>query len=812
MRPAKATWPMLGLLTQSGLARLSDQMAAIVYGWGLLNDSGSSASGAIVMAASFSALVIGTLFAGRLISVFGARQIALAGVWVSVVAAGLIALMLHFGFTNPALIAVLAALGAILDGPSAIASKTHYPQIAKLARFDLIRLNALDDGLDGGATLIAPATGVVLVTSFGLAGGATALAVLGLCAALILSASFPRFKPVSGASVITLRAVLKALLADRLLTWLTVLLSIAIGIFAAVQLVMLPRLLVGAADGGQQLTLFLIAGGVAALVGAAVSRRFAASLPLPLLLSAAFLFIAAGTGLLALSIETPALLTSAALTGLPSGLIGPLAASIYQTRPQRALRADIQALSGALVFAAAPIAVLAAGIALDALPTRAALVSCAALMVLCALIAAIALPSVSAQTAMQGQVGTSAPPDPVARGAASATQSGGRSIEIDALRGLALLGIIIVNAPFFAGPLNGLPMGGWLDAFAVWLTGAFFAGKFFLIFSLLFGFGFATLLIRAEPDPSNLRGKFMRRLLALFIFGALHACFLFFGDILMLYAVFGLALWICRNWSKRRLLISACVVYLLGIALQTLALMAALEQTTSTAPSSLALSAGYLGGFLDVAAARIAELPDSLTFIAAFNGLPALAMFLTGLALGRHGEFPPTATILKRERRWYGLAMLCGATMSAIAMLGTMSGLAGVSAVSFAALVASAPALSFGLVGLGLIILQRHAGSRIVLWLSKAGGSSLSGYILHSILLGAVFYGWGLGKYGALGPAAVLAIAVATFLTVLVLLNLWRRFFRYGPDEWLLRSFVDLQWKPIRIASGRGRGSDFSRP
>lgn len=413
---------------------------------------------------------------------------------------------------------------------------------------------------------------------------------------------------------------------------------------------------------------------------------------------------------------------------------------------------------------------------------------------------------------MQAQVGTSAPPDPVARGAAAPAQPGGRSVEIDALRGLALFGIIIVNAPFFAGPLNGLPTGGWLDAFAVWLTGAFFAGKFFLIFSFLFGFGFATLLIRAGRDPSNLRGKFMRRLLALFVFGALHACFLFFGDILMLYAALGLALWFCRNWSKRRLLVSACVVYLLGMALQTLALMAALELTATSAPSSLALSAGYLGGFLDVAAARIAELPDALGFIAAFNGLPALAIFLTGLALGRHGEFPPTATVLEHERRWYGLAMLSGATISAIAMLGTLSGSAGVSAVSFAALAASAPALSFGLVGLGLTILQRHTGSRIVLWLSKAGGSSLSGYVLHSILLGAVFYGWGLGKYGAFGPAAVLAIAVATFLTVLVLLNLWRRFFRYGPDEWLLRSFVDLQWKPIRIDSGRERASDFSRP
>jgi uncharacterized protein len=355
-------------------------------------------------------------------------------------------------------------------------------------------------------------------------------------------------------------------------------------------------------------------------------------------------------------------------------------------------------------------------------------------------------------------------------------------------------------------------MSGWLDGFAVWLTGAFFAGKFFLIFSFLFGFGFSTLLLRAERDGSNLRGKFMRRLLALFVFGALHACFLFFGDILMLYAVLGLVLWLCRHWLKRRLLISACLVYLLGIALQTLALMAALEQTTTSAPSSLALSAGYLGGFLDVAAARIAELPDSLGFIAAFNGLPALAMFLTGLALGRDGAFPPPAITLKRDRRRYWMALLCGGTISAIAMLATMSGSAGVSAISFAALAASAPALSFGLVGLGLIFLQRHSGSRIVLWLSQAGGSSLSGYILHSILLGAVFYGWGLGKYGALGPAAVVAIAVATFLTVLVLINLWRLFFRYGPDEWLLRSFVDLQWKPIRIGSGRDRGSDFSRP
>jgi uncharacterized protein len=790
---------MLGLLTHSSLARLADQMAAIVYGWGLLNDSGSSASGAIVMASSFAALVIGTFLAGRLISVFGARAVALAGVWVSVAAAGLIVLALHVGFANPALIAILAALGAILDGPSAIASKTHHPQIARLARFDLIRLNALDDGLDGAATLIAPATGVVLVAGFGLTGGATAIALLGLSAALILTASFPRFSPIHGTSSITLRKVGRALLADRLLTWLTVLLSIAVGVFVAVELVMLPRLLLGAADGSQQLTHFLIAGGMAALTGAALSRRFAASLSLRYLLTAAFVSLSAGTGLLAIGTDKPALLVSAALVGLPSGAIGPLVASIYQTRPPRALRVDMQAMSGALVFAAAPIAVLGAGLAVDVLPIRATLISCAVSMALAALIVIVTLPPISVQAAMHGQVGASALPVPVASGPTAPAQPGGRSVQLDALRGLALFGIIIVNAPFFAGPLNGLPMHGWLDAFAVWLTGAFFAGKFFLVFSFLFGFGFATLLLRGERDGSNLRGKFMRRLLGLFVFGALHACFLFFGDILMLYAALGVLLWLCRRWSKRRLLFAACVFYVVGVGLQTLALLAALEQTTAAPTPSIIPGAGYLGGFLDVAVARIAELPASLSFITAFNGLPALAMFLTGLALGKDGAFPPSETALKRNQWRSWAALSCGAAISAAAMLGTMSGPSGVAAISFAALAVAAPVLSFGLIGIGLALFQLQAHSTVVLWLAKAGGSSLSGYILHSILLGGIFYGWGLGKYGAIGPAAVLAIAVATFLTVVVLLNLWRRFFRYGPDEWLLRSFVDLKWKPIRI-------------
>lgn len=69
-------------------------------------------------------------------------------------------------------------------------------------------------------------------------------------------------------------------------------------------------------------------------------------------------------------------------------------------------------------------------------------------------------------------------------------------------------------------------------------------------------------------------------------------------------------------------------------------------------------------------------------------------------------------------------------------------------------------------------------------------------------MLSAVVSGWGLGYYGALGSAACLAVALATFVTVVILINLWKLRFRFGPDEWLLRSLVELRWlslaRPVR--------------
>lgn len=797
MRLPVNRWPLLALLTASGLARLSDQMAGIVYGYGMLRETGTSLSGGLVLAASTAALVVGSLFAGRLIARFGARPVALAGCWLSVAAAAMIAVLVATGHGDPLVIAVLAAVGAILDGPSAIASEVHYPQVARLGRLNLIKLNAIDDGLDSSATLVAPACGVALVSMFGLAGGAFAVAALVLLGALALTAGFPRFGIVRGASAVTLATVFRAIRQDRLLFNMTILFSIAVAVFSALQLVVLPRLLNGPEGDAGLLTLFLVVGGLAALGGAGLSHLVAPRASLRVLLTLALALLAVGAVLPGASTAPPVIVLSAVLCGLPTGIIAPLAASIYQVRPPLVLRADVQAVAGALVFAVVPLAVLASSMAVDVMPVAPVVAVLATLIAASALFAALVLPSSSAREAMV-PFNSARQTSPAVPGEEAGRAKPGRSFEVDALRGLALFGIIVVNAPWFAAPLNAISLASWPDAIAAWFTGAFFAGKFFLIFSFLFGFGFSILLARAEREGADIRPRFLRRLAGLFVIGLLHAWLLFFGDILMLYASLGLVLWFCRHWSKRRLLIGAVLSSAAGAVLQALILLVAFEESARMSPPDLVPGEGYLGGFLDVAKARLAELPHSLGFVTFFNGLPALAMFFTGLALGREGAFPPSPGQIKAQHWGFGAALLIGGSVSAAAM--TMAMLepeAGLPA-TLVILAAASPVLAYGIAGTALAMIHRHSGSPVVRWLAVSGSSSLTGYILHSVLLGAVFYGWGLGLYGTLGPAAILALSIAVFMAIVLGLNIWRRYFRHGPDEWLLRCFVDLEWKPFR--------------
>jgi uncharacterized protein len=375
-----------------------------------------------------------------------------------------------------------------------------------------------------------------------------------------------------------------------------------------------------------------------------------------------------------------------------------------------------------------------------------------------------------------------------------------RDIAIDALRGFALLGIIVVNAPYFAGPLAQMPTT-TVDLAAFWFSTAFGMGKFFLIFSFLFGFGFSIMLGRAAGDQSLFKAKYFRRLSALFLIGALHAVFFFFGDILMLYACLGIVLWLCRNCSTKTLITAAAVLGVLGLLFQWLAMLVLPEAAYDFASESQR-TANYLGSFFQVTSQRLADLPGTLAFILIFNGLPALSMFLLGLGLGRNKVFPPVTNsqLFTTAKKCFvgGAVVSATASFFAVKWADPVSGaLSDAGAAAMIAVVVAGPVLSFGMALTALDFFNKNGDQRVTQWLAVAGGSSLTGYVLHSILLAVLFCGWGIGLYQSLGAGPVLAIGVATWLVVVAVIKLWRRHFRYGPDEWLLRSITDLQWKPF---------------
>jgi uncharacterized protein len=127
-----------------------------------------------------------------------------------------------------------------------------------------------------------------------------------------------------------------------------------------------------------------------------------------------------------------------------------------------------------------------------------------------------------------------------------------RIVAVDALRGFALLGVVIANSIWLSGHASLLgETHRNLDAAAFAVIGTVFTNRFFLIFSFLFGFGFSIQEQRHPANSHKFPAQYARRMAALFGFGALHATFLFVGDILMLYALLGGVLWLCRRLSVR---------------------------------------------------------------------------------------------------------------------------------------------------------------------------------------------------------------------------------------------------------------------
>ncbi len=375
-------------------------------------------------------------------------------------------------------------------------------------------------------------------------------------------------------------------------------------------------------------------------------------------------------------------------------------------------------------------------------------------------------------------------------GASSLVPIAGRErIEaMDILRGFALFGIFAVNITGFGSPsfvpgYAGVELGP-LDGLAAWITDNLFTFKFFTLFSFLFGVGFAVQLSRADASGRDFRAFYARRLFILLCVGVLHHALFWEGDILKLYALFGFCLLPFRKAKDRTILGVAALSWLVSVGV--LVFSATMDTAAGAAlgpdPVEAARAAYGAGGFLDAVAYRVREMPLVTLFLLVEQGFAVFSLFLFGLFVGRRRCFERLGEFARLPGFTLVAALLGGAlTLAANLLEEWPAALAG-------ALANTAASAAYA--GLVLLAAREAAWKPRLAPFAAVGRMALTNYVAQSVVAGLFFYGYGLGRYEKLGPAACLGFVVLVYSAQVALSSWWLKRFRFGPLEWAWRSLT----------------------
>jgi uncharacterized protein len=386
---------------------------------------------------------------------------------------------------------------------------------------------------------------------------------------------------------------------------------------------------------------------------------------------------------------------------------------------------------------------------------------------------------------------------------------------LDILRGFALLGILIVNMGIFSFPFiaafTGTPRGeSTFDHAVEFLTHALATGKFYPLFSFLFGLGMWLQMERVQ-EAGGAPARFMvRRLLVLMGFGLAHALLIWNGDILFIYALVGLVALLFRKAQPRTLLIWASALIAIPIILSAGLivlgiLVAGLAPTNASGMDEVmtlvrdlerqAIETYARGSWGQIFAWRAIEwLIVLVFFFLSGNVLQILAIFLIGMYAGKRQVLQRLMQLPANERRLpagrvclvVGLVANFALTwlMWTVDMTSPLAGLPSVLLLIFG------PVLSYGYMAAFVALTRREAWHRRLEPLAAAGRMALSNYIAQSIVCTLIFYSYGLGLFGQVGAFAGLLISLTIWLVQLVISVFWLKRFRFGPLEWVWRSLT----------------------
>ncbi|MDF7774125.1 DUF418 domain-containing protein [Sphingomonas sp. AOB5] len=385
-----------------------------------------------------------------------------------------------------------------------------------------------------------------------------------------------------------------------------------------------------------------------------------------------------------------------------------------------------------------------------------------------------------------GQKGTEAAP----------AAAGERVVLLDALRGFALFGILLANIGYWSGwsfldEARRIALAGKAQVDIEHLLHmTLIDGKFYTIFSLLFGLGFALQLSRLEARGADGIRIFRRRLLVLLAIGLVHLCLIWDGDILTLYALLGLLLPFVRHWSERRTLIVAVLLLLsplIGVPLFKAIGFAPHDWFYGRGIDAATRGGLAMGGEVDWLLrtdwqSRLIWCETGVHFrigylLESWRLPKVLGIMMIGAMLGRRlveGRLIEDRELMRRVLIW-GLAIGLPFSLAyAIAHTGQDNPLP---------VLGTAP-LGFAY-AVGFVLLWPRAP-----WLrifAAPGRMALTNYLMHSLLGSLIFFGFGFGLVGKFEPWAIYLIAVAIFAFQILFSTLWLKRFDQGPMEWLWR-------------------------
>ena len=396
---------------------------------------------------------------------------------------------------------------------------------------------------------------------------------------------------------------------------------------------------------------------------------------------------------------------------------------------------------------------------------------------------------------------------------------------LDALRGFALAGIFLVNLAVFSGfvfmppeLMARLPTA-VLDMPAAGLIFWLGYGKFYSLFSLLFGIGFSLQLVAAEDRGDARLVVFRRRLLVLLAIGALHL-YIWDGDILFLYALVGFLLIPFRRVRDATLVRAAIALILAPAALEVLIVVShgALDPGAPLlrAGDSVLQMTGFSPGMPPYPLLRDAGWAEFLRFqlsgvffryadlLTTGRPFKVLAMFLVGCWVGRSGmlrDLTPWLPTLRRVRLWgFALGLPSAGIQVALMARGTPAG-------SWLK-VAESTAYALGVAPLALA----YAATFAILWqsatwrarltrLAPAGRMALTNYLSQTVVALTLFYGIGLGLMGRVGPSWWPLLVVTVITAQVAISRWWLARFAFGPMEWIWRQATYGRRLPLRRAA-----------